>query len=371
MEKEKRMKFTIEKSVLAGALSKAAPLTQRRTTLPILSYLLLEAKQDTVTVTATDLESGIRLSIPAETSEPGLVCAPGRTMLQAISNLSDGPVSLSIDDKLRLAIKSGDTSMSLACLDYEDFPTWGEPDEDTKYATIVAGTLVNTLERVTFAASNEESRYNLNGIYFEQGGEVLNIVATDGHRLAFDSLPLNFGEGFSALLPKKNIIEMKKLLDGLTGDVTIGFNSQNMILTTETLTATARLVSTQYPDYRKVIPTEPEYSFAMKRDTCVTAVKRVAFLLSERNKGLNVNIEEGRVTFSTEHPDLGTASDSMATKHNGKEISAIINGAYLLEGLNALSGESLRLEYYGEDRPFILRPEGGGSYFNLVMPIRR
>jgi len=366
------MKFTIEKQPLFDALTKAARIAERRSTLPILSYVLLSVEGEILTVTATDLESGIRLSVPCESERCGQVCAPGKTILQAVSNLSDGPVSLSLDDNLRLSIQAGDASMSLACLSVDEYPAWTEDDEDTAWVTTSAGGLASALERVAFAASSDESRYGMNCVHFEREDMCTVIVATDGHRLAFDAIALDFGENFKADVPKKSIVELKKLLDEHTGDVKLGVNSKNLILKTEAITATARLASTDYPDFRKVIPTEPGYSFVVKRDSCVTTIKRVAFLLSERNKGMNFSITGQELTLSATHPDLGTARDRVAVEYDGEPIEAIINGAYLLEALNAFTAEKVRFSQVRERGPFILKVEGDeGRYFNLVMPMRR
>jgi len=364
------MFIEIERDVLHDGLSKSVPITEKKSTLPILSHVLFNAEDSTLQLNATDLSVGLKLVHSCTVKEGGMLAIPGKKVFEIIRELPSGPVSMQSSANGRIKIIAGKSEFELAGMDAADYPAFAGL-EGIETAGIQAEKLLYMIDKTLFASSNDESRFNLNGVLFEQYQQVIRLVATDGHRLALIDEDLGISVPSKVLVPKRGLLELKRMLENVKGNVELGFEQKNMCIKDEHFVMTLRLIDGDYPDYRKVIPESGENILKSDRTRLLYALKRVAILTSDRNKGVDVIINSGKIEITAVHPDLGTAKDELDVEYEGEPFSLLINVGYFIDSLNAVDTEKISLEFHQEGSPIVIRPEPTKHYFNLVMPMRR
>lgn len=365
-----KMHFEIEQDALVEGLSRVIPITQKRTTLPILSHVLIEAKESKLVLIATDLEVGLKMIYDCAVKEDGSLTVPSKKIYEIIRELRSGPITVEVIENSRIKIIAGQSTFELAGMDAADYPAWAALD-DVIFAPVQAADLLYMIDKTLFASSNDEARYNLNGVLFEEEEDQTRLVATDGHRLASISRSLGMTLQSKLIVPKKGLLELRRILEGVKGEISIGFEQKNVVIRTDRFVMTVRLIEGEYPDYRKVIPSGTGRLIKTDRAQLLQTTKRVAILTSERNKGVNVNVTTNLMELTATHPDLGTARDVIDVDYSGDEFTLIINAAYLIEALNVVDSDTITLEYIHKDAPLIIRPNPVKDYFNLVMPMRK
>lgn len=364
------MHFEIDRDSFHEGLSKTVPITEKRTTLPILSHVLLETQESQLVLIATDLEVGLRMVYDCNVMEGGTLTVPSKKIYEIIRELAAGPITVESMENSRIKITSGHSTFQLAGMDASDYPAWASL-EGVDFTIVQAAELLYMIDKTLFASSNDESRYNLNGVLFEEEDDQTHLVATDGHRLASISKAMGMALKSKLVVPKKGLLELRRILEGIKGEVSIGFEQKNIIIKTDRFIMTIRIIEGEYPDYRKVIPAGTGRLIKTDRTKLLQTTKRVAILTSERNKGLNVTVTPNLMELTATHPDLGTAQDMVDVEYSGEEFTIIINAAYLLEALNVVDSETITLEYHRDGAPIVIRPDPAKDYFNLVMPMRK
>jgi DNA polymerase III subunit beta len=364
------MFIEIERDVLHDALSKSVPISEKKSTLPILSHVLFSAHDSALQLTATDLSVGLRLMYDCNVNEPGMLAIPGRKLSEIIRELPPGLISMQSSDIGRIKILSGNSQFELAGMDASDYPAFSDV-EGVETGSIQAERLLYMIDKTLFASSNDESRFNLNGVLFEQKEQAIRLVATDGHRLALIDEDLGMSVPFRVLAPKRGLLELRRMLENIEGAIELGFEQKNMCIKGEHFLMTIRLIDGDYPDYQKVIPQAGEKKLKSDRSKLLQTLRRVAILTSERNKGVDVIINSGKIEITAVHPDLGTAKDELEVEYEGEAFSLLINVGYFIESLGAVDTENISLEFHREGAPIVIRPEPAKTYFNLVMPMRR
>lgn len=364
------MLFEIERDSLLDGLSKTVPITEKRSPLPILSHLLMEARGSDLILTATDLEVGLRITYSCTVSEEGIVTIPSKKLYEIVRELGTGIVKIRLSESNRIEITSGNSDFQLVGMDASDYPAWSSV-EDVETASIPADKLLSMIDKTVFASSSDDSRFNLNGVLFEREENRTKLVATDGHRLAFMSEELNLPLTDKVLVPKKGLQELRRLLEGLKGEVLVGFEKNNLLLKTPRLIMTIRLIDGEYPDYRKVIPGVSDKIVKVNRLSLLQSLRKAAILTTERNKGINVEVRRNEIEVTATHPDLGTAKDVIEAEYQGEGFLLIVNVTYFIEALGVIESDTLSMEYHKEGAPVILRPYPAKDYFNLVMPMRK
>lgn len=365
------MLIEIDRDGLLDGLSKTVPITEKRSTLPILSHILVNAQPSGLTLTATDLSVGLRINCECNVKDPGMLAIPGKKMFEIVRELPSGVVTIELHDEAgRITISAGKSEFKLASMDASDYPAFAE-FETVETSEVEAEKLLYMIEKTLFASSNDESRFNLNGMLMEQSDPKIRLVATDGHRLALIDEELGVALQSKVLIPKKGLLELKRMLESTKDKIGIGFEEKNMFIKTDRFVMTIRLIEGDYPDYRKVIPSPGEKIIQADRMQLLQTIRRVAILTSDRNKGVDVNLSPGIMEIVAVHPDLGTAKDVLEVDYRGENFSLLINVSYFMEALSAVDTEQVRLEFQEEGSPVIVRPEPLKEYFNLVMPMRR
>lgn len=364
------MFFEIARDSLLDSLSKTVPITEKRTSLPILSHILLEAMNNTATLVATDLEVGIKVTNECQVRESGTLALPSKKMYEIVRELGSSIIEISTLDPFKLVIQAGQSVFELSGMDAGDYPAWASPEEGSE-VSISAEKLLYMIDKTMFAASSDDSRFNLNGILFERDENKTRFVATDGHRLALISEELGLPLERNVVVPRKGIAELRRVLEGVKEEIVFGIENKNLFVKTERFLMTVRLIEGEYPDYRKVIPAPGDNFVKINRQNLIKTIRRVAVFTSDRNKGVTVQVVPGKMEITAQHPDLGTARDVVDVQYEGAEFSVIVNASYLQEAVNAVDTEIMYLEFQKEGSPVILRPEGTDTYFNLVMPMRK
>ncbi len=364
------MLFQIDRDSFLDGLTKTVPITEKRTPLPILSHVLVNATESRLVLTATDLEVGLKINCESTVQEPGMFALPSKKTYEIVRELEPGEVTVQSTENQRIQIESGESVFQLAGMDASDYPAWTS-SEEVETAKVEASRLLYMIEKTMFASSSDDSRFNLNGILFEQEGDNTKLVATDGHRLALINGELGIRLKSNLIVPRKGLVELKRLLEGLKEEVSVGFEEKNLLISTDRLMMTVRLIDGDFPDYRKVIPQPSDTIVQAPHLQLMHTLRRVAILTSDRNKGVNMTVSPGKMELTATHPDLGTARDVIDVDYSGEDFTVIVNAAYLIEAIGAIDTDTVALEFHEEGAPVILRPIPSKDYFNLVMPMRR
>jgi DNA polymerase-3 subunit beta len=227
------------------------------------------------------------------------------------------------------------------------------------------------IDKTAFASSNDDSRFNLNGVLFEHVEDTTRLVATDGHRLAMIDQKIEVPFTSKVLVPKKGLQELRRILESFKEEILVGFEKKNLFVKTDQFMMTVRLIDGDYPDYKKVIPGTSDRTVKANRADLAQSLRKVAVLTSDRNKGINIQVNPGRMEVTATHPDLGTAKDVIEVEYQDEEFLVIVNVAYLMESLAVIDTESVSIEYHKEGAPIVIRPYPAKEYFNLVMPMRK
>jgi DNA polymerase-3 subunit beta len=332
--------------------------------------VLINAAESRLVLTATDLEVGLKINCESTVQEPGMFAVPSKKTYEIVRELESGQITVKSTENQRIQIESGKSVFQLAGMDASDYPAWTS-SEGVVTAQVQASRLLYMIDKTMFASSNDDSRFNLNGILFEQDGDNTKLVATDGHRLALIIGELGIRLESNLIVPRKGLVELKRLLESLKEEISVGFEEKNLLVSTDRVMMTVRLIDGDFPDYHKVIPEAGDTIVQAPHSQLMHTLRRVAILTSDRNKGVNMTVSPGKIELTATHPDLGTARDVIDVDYSGDEFVVIVNAAYLMEAIGAIDTETIAIEFHEEGAPVILRPIPSKDYFNLVMPMRK
>lgn len=381
------MKFTIERTVLLRSLSHVQSIVERRTTIPILSNVLLQVSDNQLDLTATDLDIAVRESAAATVTQAGGTTVSAHTLHDIVRKLPEGAqVEISLNaDGTRMALTAGRSQFHLTCLPAADFPAMeGANDEAarkpapdmTVQFVIAAGDLKRLIDKTRFAISTEETRYYLNGIYLHvaqtSGLTMLRAVATDGHRLARVELPCPSGaaEMPGIILPRKAVLELRKLLDDVTSDVDVRASVSKIRFAFEHVTLSSKLIDGTFPDYSRVIPTANDKHMEVDNRLLAQAVDRVATISSEKSRAVKVNLGKDSLTVSVKNPDQGSATEELPASYAATPIEIGFNARYLLDITQQVDGEKAVFEFFDAHSPALVRDSGDPSAQYVLMPMR-
>ncbi len=364
------MHFKIEQSKLLEALAKTVPIAEKRSPLPILSHVLFNVSDGKLTLSATDLENGIMIHSDCETVDSGQLAIPGKKVFEIVKELTPGPMNVEKISDSRIKIQSADSVFEISGMDGSDFPAWSNFEEMDK-AKVKTAKILKMIDKTVYAASNDESRFNLNGTLFESIEDKLRMVGTDGHRLALanEDLKLNMDE--RKIVPKKGMQELKRILEGLKEEeIDLGFEPKNLVITTQNFLMSIRLIQGDYPDYQNVIPKDSDKVVMVNRNDFLRSLRRVGVLAMDQGRGITINFTSSKAELKSFHPDLGEARDMLSVDYEGPDYTGIYNVNYLIEALFVIETDTVKIElYHDENGPLIAYPEPEEKSFNLVMPM--
>ena len=371
------MKFVVEKSVLLKTLSHAQSIVEKRNTIPVLSNVRIEALADSISFKATDMDTEITEIADAKVSEQGAITAPAHMLYDIARKLSDGAeVELTFpDDKGQLSVASGRSKFSLSTIAVEDFPVISGDELPINFS-MGKEELKDVIDRTQFAASTEETRYYLNGLYIHAKTEgqtnVLRVVATDGHRLACVESPLPEGADKLAgvIIPRKTVAEIRKLLDDTESQtVAISLSENKIRFALQDITLTSKLIDGTYPDYERVIPTDNDKVLELSVKALATAVDRVS-VVAERTRAIKMITNKNHVVLTTSSPDLGSALEEVEASYESDALEVGFNFRYLLDILTEIKGENVQISFADGSSPSIIRDTSDASAIYVLMPMR-
>jgi DNA polymerase III subunit beta len=371
------MEFTVSKSDLVRELSLSQGVVEKKTTIPILSNVLLEAVGDRIHLTATDLELGIRCSCPARIKKEGAGTVPARKLLDFVRLLPDGDVTMKFLENHWASITCGRSRTRIAGMSRESFPEL--PQMPAAIAEIPIKTLSSMISRTSFAISMEESRFTLNGSLLLMRPEGLTMVATDGHRLAFvQATPAESGQvdqQFRSLVPKKAMAELIKLADDAPADGKAIFSGDDNHLFFQVghrLLMTRKLTG-NFPDYERVLPKDHSLTAKLQKDEIRSAIERVAQFADERSRAIRVQFMTGEVRVFSSSVEMGESEESVPSEYTGPDLEIGFNAQYLLDFLRAIPQDHVTFELKDQKSAGEMRPAGENipdQYRYVVMPMR-
>lgn len=369
------MEFTVTKSDLVRELNLSQGVVEKKTTIPILSNVLVEASGERVVLTATDLELGIRCACPAKVQKPGAGTIPARKLLDYVRLLPEADVNVKVHENHWASLLCGRSRTRIAGMSRESFPELPEMPE--KVAEIPIGVLASMIGKTIFAISNEESRFTLNGALLLLKSKGVTMVATDGHRLAMIEHPIEFpgvAGSYRALLPRKAMGEILKLA-GEAGDSMLAFagDDNHLFFELGDRLLLSRKLTGNFPDFERVLPKDQPHQIQLARDEFRGAIERVSQFADERSRAIRVHLGPGEAKIHSSISETGESEESIPVEYDGDAVEIGFNAQYLLDFLKAVSEDHVLLRFKDPNSAGELRPGGDNPdyiYRYVVMPMR-
>ncbi len=362
------MKLKVAKENILKGLQITQGVIGSRSTLPILSNVMVETDGDKIWLTATDLEVSVRCSIPAEIEQAGSTTLPAKKLFSIIRELAGSDLSLDVDDKSSASLISGASFFKILGLPREEFPPLPKFDSGFAY-TLDQAVLKEMLTKTAYAASTDETRQFLNGVLLSFKADKATAVATDGRRLALIENDLEFpkdAEG-DLIIPSKAVNELLHDL-GDEGQVKIRAVKNQVAFEFGDLLLLSKLIEGNYPNFRQVIPSQAEHRITIERETLLAAVKRVALMTSDRSNSVKLTFAKNKLVVSAQTPDLGEAQESIPIKFTAAEINVAFNPEFILDPLRHLTSDEIYLELNDELSPGVIKCDRPFLY--VLMPMR-
>jgi DNA polymerase III subunit beta len=373
------MKIRIARDELLTGLQRVQGVVEKRNTMPVLSNILLETKQDGLELVATDLEIGIRGHYKAEILEPGSVSVSARKLYEILREMPDSDIMFTTQENNWVQIQTGKSQFKIVGLPASDFPALPTIEREGRVA--VSGTgLASLIRKTLFAVGDNDARYILNGILItvlsNEKKVTMRLVGTDGHRLAVaESEVAQDAAGdrpkeIKAIVPRKAAQEMKRLLEEEAGEPLLGFTKNLVTFQKSGLFLTSRVMEGTYPNYQQVIPKDNSKKASVERTALEGALRRVAVLSRDKTNAVRVTLDPGLLTLYTSNPDFGEATEEVPVQYRGESLTTGFNAKYLLDALAAMEGETVHVEMKSALSPCVLRPEGEPGFLCVVMPMK-
>ena len=373
------MKFNINQDHFSNGLQQVLNVVASRSTMPILSNVLIEAEEGHISLTTTNLDLGIRCRIKAEVTDTGSITLPVRKLATIVKELPVNEVFLETSEKNQAKITSGGSLFKIMGISSEEFPPL-PTFENRKVFELSQDEIVNMLKSVSYAQSTDENRYILNGVYFNFADEKLTLVATDGRRLGLTGLDLEVSEenAGSLILPAKTVAELERLM-GKGEKVNIAFNDRQAAFEigldeagdtglVDHLYLVSKIVEGNYPNYRQVIPKETEHRVKIERELMLECVHRAALVTSDKSNSVKIKVSKNLLEISGQSSEYGESHESMAIAYDGPEVQVAFNPQFLMEPLKALNKDEVFFEFKDELSPGLFKTLD--NFICVIMPLR-
>ena len=367
------MELVVRKSDLLRELQFFQGIVERKSTIPILANVLIEASDNEVRMLATDLEVSLRSRCDASVAQSGAVTLPAKKLFEIVKALPDTDVRIE-QEGTNVKVAADRFESKIATLPREDFPTLPEPT-GKGVVTLPRKALREMISKTQFAITGEDTRYYLNGALFVLKGTAMTMVATDGHRLALVTTSMAAdatGAELKAIVPKKTLTELSRLLAEGDTDVTYELGENHQFFDVGGRLLISRINEGQFPAYERVIPKGNDKRIDFERDRLTSAMKRVAILSNERSRAVKFDVQGGKVEVSSNSPELGEAREQLAVDYGGTPLQICFNSQYVTDFLGVVETESVQLELKDEVSQAVMRPLGadGYEYTYVIMPMR-
>ncbi|MCY7398034.1 MAG: DNA polymerase III subunit beta [Sphingomonas bacterium] len=366
------MKATIERATLLKSLGHVQSVVERRNTIPILSNVLIEARDDgSIRLMATDLDLQVDESVPAQVAQAGATTVSAHTFFDIVRKLPEGSqVELSAAEG-KMQVVAGRARFNLSTLPRDDFPVIAEGELPTRFE-LPAATLRQIIDKTRFAISSEETRYYLMGIFLHIADDKLKAAATDGHRLARVTVDKPEGaDGMpDVIVPKKCVVELRKLLDEVEGTAEVSLSPTKIRFVLGHAVLTSKLIDGTFPDYNRVIPTANDKLLKLDPKSFMAGVDRVATIASEKTRAVKMAVDRDKVTLSVTSPENGLAVEEIAADYGSDNIEIGFNARYLMDILAQIEGDSVEVHLADAAAPTLLRENDKSNALYVLMPMR-
>jgi DNA polymerase-3 subunit beta len=372
------MKFKINRDHFSNGLAQVLNVVGSKAAMPILSNVLIEAEKDYICLTTTNLDLGIRCKIKAEVKEGGAVTLPVKRLATIVRELPNVDVSFDSSASHQVKIASGGSNFRIMGIGAEEFPKLPDSAEDKTF-TLEQGELATMLSNVSYAQSTDETRYILNGVYFNFKDGKLTLVATDGRRLALvgKEISVPSGSAGAIILPAKTVAELLRLL-GKGEKLKIAFNERRAAFQidtgkdtsglTDSIYLFSKVVEGNYPNYQQVIPKETHQRIKLERELFLQCVHRAALVTSEKSNSVKIKLSANLLEISAASPDFGESHESMAISYSGPDLQVAFNPQFVMDPLRALTKDEVFFELKDEVSPGVFKTLE--SFVCVIMPVR-
>jgi len=366
------MKISIERADLIKALGHVQNVVERRTTIPILSNVLMQAQNNELTFIATDLDIEVQEAAPAMVEDAGTVTAPAHLLYDIARKLPDGAqIAIKVGSDQRLEVTAGRSHFTLPLLPAGDFPKMTADGFSHNFA-LSAKDLSRLIDKTKFAISTEETRYYLNGIYIHAYEGALRAVATDGHRLALAELDLPQGaENLpGVIIPRKTVAEIRRLIDGGESDISLAVSEAKIQFHYGSAILTSKLIDGTFPDYQRVIPSNNEKELILDNKIFASAVDRVATISAEKSRSVKLSLTQDTLELAVNNPEHGNAHEQIAVDYSAEPMEIGFNARYLLDVSAQIESRDASLFLDGPAAPALVKDADDPGTLFVLMPLR-
>jgi DNA polymerase III subunit beta len=371
------MEFNIKRDLFLVGIQRTLGIVEKKTTMPILSNLLIRTQQNRVKIIATDREVGLVADYEAEVIREGDITLSARKLHEMVREIRGEMIHVSKNERDMVVLTCKKEVFRIPGIPADDYPLVEIQDELPMYK-IKGSTLREMIRKTAFAMSADDMRKNLNGVFLEteRSGEavLIRVVATDGHRLAMMTMDVGEKDFMimekGVIIPRKGLGEIRRLLEDVPGDVLIRIRRGMCVVKTDHILLKVSLVDGEYPDYRRVIPTEKGIVMGIEKDKFLHSLRRMSVISSERYNGVILTLSSGRVMLNSTNPDVGEANDEIEVSYEGEERSVGYNVTYLADAIEVIDEERVDFEIGVAMKPGIIRAVGNANYYCIVMPLK-
>lgn len=367
------MKFSIDRESFLKPLQTIVGVVERRQTLPVLSNILMSISQNTLSMTATDLEVEMVARVELDNPEPGDITLPARKIVDICRALPEGAkINISYDaDKERASVRSGKSRFNLATLPVSDFPSVDE--FSSKFSLeIPQKTLKRLIEKTSFAMAQQDVRYYLNGLLLEVSTDNVRSVATDGHRLALCSHECDCkpAETLQIIVPRKGVMELVKLLDDSDNPVQLQVGNNHIKISLADFSFTSKLIDGRFPDYERVIPKNSDKHIQADRETLRQALVRTSILSNEKYRGIRLRLSNNILQAQANNPEMEEAEEEIEVSYQGEDLEIGFNVSYLLDALGSIGTDNIDMKLGDSNSSCVINPDKDDSCVYVIMPMR-
>ena len=370
------MKFKISRSNFFKTLSHLQGIVDKKNSLPILANILIEAKDNHLILSSTDMDISIIEKIGCDVFEDGSTTINSQILYDIVRKIDDNSeIEIISNNGKLLTLRSEGSRFSLACLPKEDFPII-EKNNSGKDIIVNSKILFKLIDKTKFAISNEETRYFLNGLYFnvtnEDDKNIVTLVGTDGHRLAKFSHEINeqIDQVSGVIIPKKTIYELSKLLSEFDYDVNISISSNKIVFIVGDIIFISKLIDGSFPDYKRVIPNDNINILKVNRDKLLSAVDRVSTIANEKSPVIKFKLFQNVLNLNTINTESSTASEDLDISYEGDEIEIGFNSKYIMDIVNNLEDNEISINLKDNSSPIIALENSNTNLVYVLMPMR-
>lgn len=365
------MKFSIKKEDIASELQLLQGIVEKRNTMPILANILVNATEKEIELTGTDLEVGLKTHFTAKIEEEGSITLSGKKIFEVVKSLPEGKkVTFEETGDLIMQVTSGESKFKVLCLPKDDYPQVPEAKFERKII-LPLGIFQEMIDRVYFAITQEQ-RYYLSGALLIIKDKSMELVSTDGHRLAYTAnsmKDLKVEKEIRAIVAKKTLSELRKFEDET---IEFDLDESNLFFKVENRTLMSRIIEGKFPDFEAVIPKDNPNTFTVSREEITESVRRVSLFSTERSKGIKFFIEKDEIRLFSSNPEMGEAQDRVGIDYKGEGLEIGFNSQYLLDFLSAVKSERIQFEFKDSNSSVLMKPEVSEKvdYLYILMPMK-